>query len=107
MTDSPWLVIGLGNPGPEYKNTRHNVGAMVIDQVISDLGEKLTHNKKVTSDVCETRLGTKRVVLATLRCYMNESGGPTASLAGAGCRVIVTEIDPICAFCKCCILRCR
>ena len=80
MTDSPWLVIGLGNPGPEYKNTRHNVGAMVIDQVISDLGEKLTHNKKVTSDVCETRLGTKRVVLATIGCYMNESGGPTSSL---------------------------
>ena len=80
MTDSPWLVIGLGNPGPDYKNTRHNVGAMVIDQVISDLGEKLTHNKKVTSDVCETRLGTKRVILATLRCYMNESGGPTSSL---------------------------
>ena len=80
MTDSPWLVVGLGNPGSEYKNTRHNVGAMVIDQVVSDLGEKLTHNKKVTSDVCETRLGTKRVVLATLRCYMNESGGPTSSL---------------------------
>lgn len=79
MTDSPWLVIGLGNPGPDYKNTRHNVGAMVIDHVISDLGEKLTHNKKVTSDVCETRLGP-RVILATLRCYMNESGGPTSSL---------------------------
>lgn len=80
MTDSPWLVIGLGNPGSDYKNTRHNVGAMVIEQVIDDLGEKLAHSKKVSADVCETRIGTTRVVLATLRSYMNESGGPTASL---------------------------
>jgi len=80
MTDSPWLVIGLGNSGSEYKSTRHNVGAMVIEQVITDLGEKLTHSKKVSSDVCETRIGTHRVVLATLRSYMNESGGPTSKL---------------------------
>jgi peptidyl-tRNA hydrolase, PTH1 family len=80
MTDSPWLVIGLGNFGSEYKSTRHNVGAMVIEQVITDLGEKLTHSKKVSADVCETRIGTHRVVLATLRSYMNESGGPTSKL---------------------------
>ena len=80
MTDSPWLVIGLGNSGSEYKNTRHNVGAMVIEQVVTDLGEKLTHSKKVSADVCETRIGTHRVVLATLRSYMNESGGPTSKL---------------------------
>jgi len=80
MTDFPWLVIGLGNPGPEYKNTRHNIGAMVISQVINDAGEKLSHHKKTSADICETRFGNNKVILATLRCYMNESGGPTSLL---------------------------
>jgi PTH1 family peptidyl-tRNA hydrolase len=80
MTDSTWLVIGLGNPGPEYKNTRHNVGAMVIEKTLNDLGEKLSFNKKVNADICETRVGPNKVIVATLRSYMNESGGPTSAL---------------------------
>lgn len=37
MSDAPWLVIGLGNPGPEHAGTRHNAGRMVVERLADDL----------------------------------------------------------------------
>ena len=74
-----WIVIGLGNPGSEYERTRHNVGAMVISTLVARHNLKLSTHKS-RAYVAEYKLGEKSIVAATLRCYMNESGGPTKSL---------------------------
>ncbi|MFI7484306.1 aminoacyl-tRNA hydrolase [Kocuria sp. M1R5S2] len=81
MSDT-WLVVGLGNPGPEYARTRHNVGQMVLDELASrvDGGFKV---HKARAQVLESRLrpGGPRLVLAKPMTYMNVSGGPVAGLA--------------------------
>jgi PTH1 family peptidyl-tRNA hydrolase len=81
-----WLVVGLGNPGPTYAATRHNVGYLVTDELVRRMGGSWRAHKTGRSDVVEGRLGAPgapgpRVVLARPRCYMNESGGPVKALA--------------------------
>ena len=90
MPDGLWLVVGLGNPGPAYANNRHNVGAMVVDEIARRAGAAFSARtvggaRAVTS---EARLGVlaggvpgPRVVLAKPATYMNVSGGPVAGLA--------------------------
>ena len=80
MTNTNWLVVGLGNPGKSYQSTRHNIGAMVIEHGVSELGENLKLNKKLYSNICETKLGLNKIIFASLTSYMNESGGPVSAL---------------------------
>jgi PTH1 family peptidyl-tRNA hydrolase len=77
--DGPWLVLGLGNPGPEYAGNRHNVGFMVLDVLAERVGGRFKSHKS-RGAVVETRLAGERAVLAKPRSYMNASGGPAASL---------------------------
>jgi PTH1 family peptidyl-tRNA hydrolase len=76
---APWLLVGLGNPGPEYLATRHNAGALVADILADRAGSRFKSHKS-RAEVVETRLGNDRVVLAKPRSYMNESGGPVTGL---------------------------
>jgi len=76
---APWLGIGLGNPGPSYAGTRHNIGARVVDVLAARVNASFKSHK-TRSDVIETRLGEERVVLAKPRSYMNTSGGPVCAL---------------------------
>jgi peptidyl-tRNA hydrolase, PTH1 family len=83
VADDVWLVVGLGNPGPTYARTRHNVGHMVVDELVSRMGGTLKAAKQVQADVVEGRLGGMpgtRAVVARPRSYMNESGGPVSGL---------------------------
>lgn len=83
---TPWLVVGLGNPGPTYRGNRHNVGHMVLDMLAREVpGEFTTH--KARAAVLDGRLGVRagglpgpRVILAKPGTYMNVSGGPVAAL---------------------------
>ncbi|WP_019549625.1 aminoacyl-tRNA hydrolase [Streptomyces sulphureus] len=81
--NAPWLVVGLGNPGPGYAGNRHNVGFMIADLLGERIGGRFrTH--KARAHVLEGRLGAPgsgpRVVLAKPMSYMNLSGGPVTAL---------------------------
>jgi len=80
---SPWLVVGLGNPGPEYARHRHNVGFLVADVLAGRTGAKLARSRRAVADVGEGRLGFggPRLVVAKPLTYMNLSGGPVSALA--------------------------
>ncbi len=82
MSDDVWLVVGLGNPGPSYAGTRHNVGYLVLDELADRMGGSLRAHKSGRADVLEGRLGIggPRVVLGRARSYMNESGGAVSTL---------------------------
>jgi PTH1 family peptidyl-tRNA hydrolase len=79
VPDDVWLVVGLGNPGPSYAGNRHNAGFLVLDELGDRVGAKFKAHKG-RADVIEGRLSGVRTILAKPKCYMNESGGPVASL---------------------------
>ena len=83
---TPWLIVGLGNPGPPYAGHRHNVGAMVVVELAARAGASL-RSHKARAVAAEVRIGAlpggspgPRAVIATPLSFMNESGGPVAGL---------------------------
>ncbi len=85
MDNAPWLIVGLGNPGPRYAGNRHNVGYMVVDLLAKRVGATFGRHRKALAEVAEARLGfgadAPRLVLAKPLSYMNLSGGPVVGLA--------------------------
>jgi len=79
VTAGTFLVVGLGNPGPQYARNRHNVGAMVAE-VLAGRVDGSFKRHKAGADIVESRLAGSRVVLAKPRSYMNLAGGATAAL---------------------------
>ncbi|MEV0777725.1 aminoacyl-tRNA hydrolase [Streptomyces sp. NPDC050433] len=82
---APWLIVGLGNPGPGYAANRHNVGFMVADLLAGRIGGSFKRAQKAQAQVLEGRVGpmgpgSRRVVLAKPLSFMNLSGGPVAGL---------------------------
>ena len=75
-----WIIAGLGNPGPKYADTRHNVGAMVLDELVQRSGTSMKRHK-AGAFVGETNLAGERVVLVRSVGYMNDSGRPIGALA--------------------------
>jgi peptidyl-tRNA hydrolase, PTH1 family len=95
----PLLVVGLGNPGPDYAKTRHNLGFVVADILADRIGSGFKVHKRSGAEVTTGRLGGRSVVLAKPRVYMNESGrqvGPLAkfySVAPADVIILHDELD--------------
>jgi PTH1 family peptidyl-tRNA hydrolase len=80
MSDDRFLVVGLGNPGPRYASTRHNIGFGVVDLLARRVGGRFKAHKS-RCEIIEARLGRVPVVLAKPLSYMNESGGPVNAAA--------------------------
>lgn len=82
MSDA-WLIVGLGNPGPEYEKTRHNIGQMVLDELAKEVGGSFKKHSKTSAVVVEGRLGFggPKVILMKSLGYMNTSGGPVSAIA--------------------------
>jgi PTH1 family peptidyl-tRNA hydrolase len=75
------LVVGLGNPGPNYAHTRHNLGFIVADRLAERMGSKFKAHKRSGAEVATGRMSGRSVVLARPRSYMNESGRQVGPLA--------------------------
>jgi PTH1 family peptidyl-tRNA hydrolase len=73
-------VVGLGNPGAEYVNTRHNVGAEAVAALAERHGARLRTEKGLHAQIAEVNVGGRRVMLAVPTTYMNESGQALAPL---------------------------
>lgn len=79
--DGPQLLVGLGNPGPTYGQTRHNIGYLVADRLAARLGSTFKVHKRSGAEIVTGRVCGHPVVLAKPRTYMNESGRQVGPLA--------------------------
>ncbi len=78
-TKPVFLIAGFGNPGRQYRENRHNVGFMLLDQLAGKLDVSFTRMES-NALVCKTSHDGQRLVLAKPQTYMNQSGQPVASL---------------------------
>ena len=76
------LIVGLGNPGPEYRDTRHNVGFMVADALVDRWRVSDQWREKFDALLIKTTVREESVVLAKPLTFMNLSGQAVAGLAG-------------------------
>lgn len=74
------IVVGLGNPGLLYKNTRHNIGFMFVEEMAKYYEGKWKLNKEMKLEACELIVGTEKVVLIKPLTYMNLSGNAVSSI---------------------------
>ena len=67
-----YLIVGLGNPGVQYEHTRHNIGFLVVEKLVADLGGKFFSSK--LADVAEVKLKGRILVVVKPTTFMNLSG---------------------------------
>lgn len=68
-----WILVGLGNPGKQYQNNRHNIGFMAIDEIAREYVMP-AFGKKFEGEITEGRIEGEKVVLVKPQTYMNLSG---------------------------------
>jgi PTH1 family peptidyl-tRNA hydrolase len=93
------LVVGLGNPGREYADTRHNVGFAVLDQLAGEMDCSFRNRWKFDAALAESAVNGEKVLLVKPQTYMNRSGTTVAALvhwlkvAPAELLVVVDDAD--------------
>jgi len=94
-----FLLVGLGNPGPKYSQTRHNAGFWFLDTLLKEAGASLRSQAKLSAEVCRTRLFGRDCILARPTTYMNHSGRAVRAvmdyyrIASENMLVIYDELD--------------
>jgi len=74
-------IVGLGNPGEEYKKTRHNTGRIILDIIRKKIdADDFEFNKKINALVSEGKIGKEKVMLIEPETFMNKSGLSLKSL---------------------------
>ncbi len=81
MTAAVELIVGLGNPGPQYELTRHNAGFWFVDAIARAQGETLRNENKFFGEVAKVLIGGKSVWLLKPQTFMNRSGQAVMALA--------------------------
>ncbi len=77
----PYIIAGLGNPGEEYENTRHNTGRIVLEHVALEYGgEEFKFNKKLNARVSVGKVGKEKLTFVEPETFMNKSGSTLAQL---------------------------
>jgi PTH1 family peptidyl-tRNA hydrolase len=79
-----YLIVGLGNPGEKYQNTRHNVGFVCVDEISKRTGDSpkaFKDNNKLNSQILKTKIGDSDAILIKPTTYMNLSGEAVAAVA--------------------------
>jgi len=80
MTENTFLIVGLGNPGREYKDNRHNVGFMLVDRLTVRLGARMSR-VQAKALVASVNYEGNKIILAKPQTYMNLSGQSIQGLA--------------------------
>lgn len=99
MKDKHLLIVGLGNSGKDYENTRHNVGADLVSFLSEEWDIELKENKKLSGLIGSSKMGSKKVTLFLPKGYMNNSGKPVKKVVDylkielANLLVIHDELD--------------
>ncbi|MCB1822341.1 MAG: aminoacyl-tRNA hydrolase, partial [Candidatus Competibacteraceae bacterium] len=75
------LVVGLGNPGPEYAQTRHNAGFWLVDELARQQGGHFRSEARYHGETCRIALAGQELWLLKPMTYMNRSGQAVAALA--------------------------
>jgi PTH1 family peptidyl-tRNA hydrolase len=77
----PFIIAGLGNPGEEYENTRHNTGRIILDAVRKEFGGvEFEYDKKINALVALGKIGKEKVTFVAPETFMNKSGKAIAGL---------------------------
>jgi len=75
------MIVGLGNPGADYVDTRHNAGFWLADQIAADRGVSFRFEKRYNADECKFKAAGKDVFLLKPMTFMNRSGQAVSALA--------------------------
>ncbi|MDQ7072248.1 MAG: aminoacyl-tRNA hydrolase [Gammaproteobacteria bacterium] len=76
-----WLIAGLGNPGPQYEHTRHNVGFWWLDQLAKDRNINFSVNNKYHGQLAQCQFSDNKLFLLKSLLFMNRSGQSVAAIA--------------------------